>query len=244
MRCAVVVAKSRLRLRREKALDPAGATSPPSSLRRIPDRRDCDEAPTAIGSCGDWWEPHTAAWCLPERRSMRRHSLWAGLFIALVASALLVRRFSLLQLTPTQLRIASLPHAPVQMNRATIRCTLGMAVELSNANGQWRVIQDDPPCDVSGIVLQSLEATPAEMTKLNYCPLVSFDVSSSGIVSKVKLIRSSGSSTLDEKALRQVSSYRYPRHNCGACKVLMAVGVDFQGPVWMREPTVQAAVAH
>ena len=73
------------------------------------------------------------------------------------------------------------------------------------------------------------------MTKLNYRPLVSFDVSSSGIVSKVKLIRSSGSSTLDEKALRQISSYRYPRHNCGACKMSMTVGVDFQGPVWMRE---------
>jgi hypothetical protein len=175
---------------------------------------------------------------------MRRHSLWAGLFIALVAAALLVRRFSLLQLTPTQLRIATLPHAPVQMNRATICCTLGLAVELSNANGQWRVIQDHPPCDVSGIVLQSMEATPAEMTKLNYRPLVSFDVSSSGIVSKVILIRSSGSSTLDEKALRQVNSYRYPRHNCGACRMSMAVGVDFQGPVWMREPTVQAAVAH
>ena len=76
---------------------------------------------------------------------MRRHSLWAGLFIALVASALLVRRFSLLQLTPTQLHVASLPHAPVQMTPATIRCTLGLTVELSNANGQWRVIQDHPP---------------------------------------------------------------------------------------------------
>ena len=94
---------------------------------------------------------------------MRRHSLWAALFIALVASALLVRRFSLLQLTPTQLRIANLPHAPVQMNRATIRCTLGMGVEVSNANGEWRVIQDHPPCDVSGIALQSVEATSTEM---------------------------------------------------------------------------------
>jgi TonB family protein len=176
---------------------------------------------------------------------MRRHRVWAALFIALVASALLIRRFSLLQLTPTQLRIASLPHAPVQMNRVTIRCTLGLDVELSNANGQWRAIQDHPPCDVSGIVLQSVEATPAEMTNLNYRPLASFEVSASGIVSKVKLLRSSGSSTLDEKALRQVRSYHYPRHDCGACKMSMAIGVDFQGPVWMREPTVQTvSVAH
>ena len=176
---------------------------------------------------------------------MRRHSLWAALFVALVASALLVRRFSLVQLPSTQLRIASLHHAPVQMNRATISCTLGMDVEVSNANGDWRVIQDHPPCDVGGIPLQSVEATPAEMTLLNFRPVVSFNVSASGIVSKVELLRSSGSSTLDEKALRLVSSYRYPRHNCGVCKMSISVGVDFQGPVWTREPGVQpASVAH
>ena len=166
---------------------------------------------------------------------MRRHGLWPVLLIALVALALLVRRFSLPRLTPAHLRIGSLIHAPVQMNRATIRCTLGLDFELSNANGEWRVFQDHPPCDVSGIVLQSVEATPAEMTKLNCRPLVSFEVSAGGIVSKVKLLRSSGSSTLDERALHQVSSYHYPRHNCGECKMSMQVGVDFQGPVWTRE---------
>lgn len=172
---------------------------------------------------------------------MRRHSLWAVLFIALVASMLLVGRFSLLQLTPAQLRVGSLPHAPAQMNRATIRCTLGLAFELSNANGEWRVIQDHPPCDVSGGALQSVQATPVEMTKLNCHPWVSFEVSASGVVSKVKLLRSSGSSTLDEKAQHQVSSYRFPPHNCGTCEMPMAVGVDFQGPVWMRELAAKTA---
>jgi TonB family protein len=146
---------------------------------------------------------------------MRRHVLWVVLFVVLVVSVLVAGRFSLLRLTPTQLCIASLPHAPVQMNLGTIRCTLGLAFKITNASGQWRVIQDHPPCDVSGIGLQSVEATPAEMTKLNCRPLVSFDVSASGIVSKVKLLRSSGSSTLDEKALRQVSSYRCPRQLWG-----------------------------
>ena len=176
---------------------------------------------------------------------MRRHILWVALFVALVAPVLVVRRLSLRHLTPTQLRIASLPQVPAQMNRATIRCTLGLVAELSNASGQWRFIQDHPPCDVSGIALRSVEATPAEMRKLNYRPLVSFELSAGGTVSKVKLLRSSGSSTLDEKALRQVRSYRYPRHNCGARKMSMAVGIDFQGPVWLREPIVQTArVAH
>jgi len=172
---------------------------------------------------------------------MRRPSVWAALFIALVVSALLVRRFSLRQLTPTQLRTARLPHAPAQMNRATIRCTLGMDVEVSNANGEWRVIQDHPPCDVSGMTLQSVEATPHEMTQLNCRPEVSFEVSDSGTVSKVVLLRSSGSSSVDERAQRLISSYRYPKHNCGACKMSMAVGIDFQGPVGMREPVVQPA---
>ena len=170
---------------------------------------------------------------------MRRHTLWAVLVISLFASALLVRRFSLLQLTPAQLHITGLPHAPVQMNRARIRCTLGLDAELSSGNGEWRVIQDHPPCDVSGIALQAVWATAVEMAKLNCRPFVSFEVSANGIINKVKLLRSSGSSTLDEKALRQVSSYRYARHNCGVCKISMAVSIDFQGPVWMREPAFQ-----
>lgn len=175
--------------------------------------------------------------------SIRRHILWAALLIALAALALLVRRFALLQLTPTQLRLGTLPHAPVQMNRGTIRCTLGMDVELSNANGEWRVIQDHPPCDISGIALESVEATPTEMAQLNCRPVVSFQVSASGIVSKVELLRSSGSSTLDEKALRLVSSHRYPRQNCGVCKMSMSVGVGFEGPVWTREPVQPTSLA-
>ena len=176
---------------------------------------------------------------------MRRHRVWAALLIALVASVLLVRRFSLLQLTPTQLRIAGLPQAPVQMSRATIRCTFGMGVEVSNANGEWRVIQDHPPCDVSGIALESVEATSTEMTQLNCRPVVSFEVSASGVVNKVELLRSSGSSTLDQKALRLVGSSHYPRHNCGSCKMSTAVGIDFHGPVWTREPAVHpASVVH
>lgn len=173
---------------------------------------------------------------------MRRPILWAAL-IALIASALFVRRFSFLRLTPTQLRITGMPRPPVQMNPATIRCTLGLAAKLSNANGEWRIIQDHPPCDVSGIVLRSVQATPTEMKQLNCRPWVSFGVSSSGSVSKMGLLRSSGSSTLDQKALQLVTSYRYPRHNCGACRISMAVSVDFQGPVWMREPGVQTASA-
>ena len=175
---------------------------------------------------------------------MRRHSLWAtpvvAVVIALVASTPLVRRFSALELTPTQLRVLSSPQVPPQMTAASIRCTLGLAIKLSSANG-WRVIQDHPSCDVSGIVLQSVEATPAEMTKLNCRPLVSFEVSARGTVSKVKLLRSSGSPTFDEKTLRRISSYSYPRHHCGVCKMSMPIGVDFQGPVWMPEPAVQTS---
>jgi TonB family protein len=125
----------------------------------------------------------------------------------------------------------------MQANTSTLECAAGIEVNLDNANGEWSVTQDHPPCTVNCIVLQPVNATATEMARLKCRPVVSFQVAASGQVSDAKLLRSSGSTSLDEKALQQVVAHRYPRHNCCKCKVSLAVDVDFQGPVWMREPT-------
>jgi TonB family protein len=175
---------------------------------------------------------------------MRRHSLWVVVLIAAVACAAVIRQFAPLQLTRLESNVGKLPGIPMQESAATVECTRGLAVNLESANGEWSIIQDHPPCTVSGVFLQAVKATATEMTKLNCRPLVSFQIAPSGLVSEAKLLRSSGSTTLDERALRQVIEYRYPRHNCGLCKMSIFMNVDFQGPVWMREPAVKWVPIH
>ena len=175
---------------------------------------------------------------------MRRHSLWVVVLIAAVACAVVTRRFAPLQLTRSELNFGNLVRIPMQESAATVECTRGLAVNLESANGEWSVVQDHPPCTVSGIFLHAVKATATEMTKLSCRPLLSFQVAPSGLISQAKLLRSSGSTTLDERALRQLIAYRYPRHNCGVCKMSIFMNVDFQGPVWMREPAVKWVPVH
>jgi TonB family protein len=167
---------------------------------------------------------------------MTRYSLWLVALVAVVACALFILRLSPSKLTFSELNVGNLPRVPMQASAATVECTRGLVVNLESANGEWSVIQDHPPCTVIGIFLLVVKATADEMRKLNCRPLVSFEVAPSGLVSDVKLVRSSGSTTLDEKAVRQIIAYRYPRHNCGMCKMSISMNVDFRGPVWMREP--------
>jgi len=117
----------------------------------------------------------------------------------------------------------------------TAECGLGLAAHLESAGGEWSMIKDHPPCAVSGFALQAVKAAASEMNELVCRPLISFQVAPNGLVSNAKVLRSSGSTTLDERALRQIVAYRGSRHNCGVCKMSISVNVDFQGPVWMRE---------
>jgi TonB family protein len=175
---------------------------------------------------------------------MRSHGLWVVVLVAAVACAAVIRHFALLRLTPSELSVGSPPRVPTPLSMVTAECSLGLAVNLESANGKWSVIQDHPPCAVSGIALQAVKATAAEMKNLTCRPLVSFEVAPSGLVSNAKLLRSSGSTTLDERALRKLVAYRDSRHNCGVCKMSISVNVDFEGPVWVREPAVQRVSTH
>jgi hypothetical protein len=88
--------------------------------------------------------------------------------------------------------------------------------------------------------MEEVEATAIEMTQLCCRPWVSFQVASTGLITDVKLLRSSGSRTLDQKAVWQASAGRYPRHNCGLCRVFSPMNLGFEGPVWIREPDPRA----
>ena len=136
-------------------------------------------------------------------------------------------------LTQNELALGGLPLPPSQETAATLECTRGLVTTLSNISGDWFVIQDHPPCTVGGIVLLPVKATASEMAALVRRPQVVFVVAANGQVSNASVSRTSGSKTLDERALEQVIAHRYRQHNCGVCKVSTEVNVDFQGPAWM-----------
>jgi hypothetical protein len=167
---------------------------------------------------------------------MRRQRLWVvPVLIVGVACAIFIRRLAPRQLTSLELNVGNLPRIPTQPSSATLECTRGLEITMDTGNGEWSVIRDHPPCTVSGIALRSVKATATEVMQLNCSPLVVLQVAQSGLVSNASLVRSSGSTSLDERALGQVKTYRYPRHNCGLCKLSIPINVDFQGPVWIRE---------
>jgi hypothetical protein len=140
-----------------------------------------------------------------------------------------------LALTLSELKLGSPPLPPAQPTTATVECSRGLAVTLSDISRDWSVTQDHPPCTVLGTVLLPVKATAAEMADLKSRPQVAFQVAANGQVSGVSLTRSSGSKTLDERSLKQGVAHSYQRHNCGVCKVSTVVDVDFHGPVWMRD---------
>ena len=74
-----------------------------------------------------------------------------------------------------------------------------------------------------------------EMAKVYRRPLVAFRVLPNGLIKDISLLYSSGSASLDRRALAQLAGTRYPRHNCCSCRVSTAIDVDFEGPVWMRD---------
>jgi hypothetical protein len=128
-------------------------------------------------------------------------------------------------------KFASRSHA----SSAFIRCSGGLDFKLDNASGDWSVVQDHPPCDVSGSALPAVKATAIEMARVYRRPLVAFRVLPSGLIRDISLLYSSGSASLDRRALAQLARIRYPRHNCCSCRVSTAIDVDFEGPVWVRD---------
>ena len=162
--------------------------------------------------------------------------LWVtALIVAVIACSLASWHFIPRSSPAPHLRLANLPRVPVQPSAAFIHCTGGLDLTLDNASGDWSVVQDHPPCAVSGSALPAVKATAIEMAKIYRRPLVAFQVYPSGLISDISLLHSSGSTTLDRRALAELAATRYPRHNCCSCRISTAINVDFEGPVWMRD---------
>ena len=167
---------------------------------------------------------------------MRIRHLWVtSLIVAVSACSLGYWHFISRRLPPPNLTVANLPRAPLQPSAAFIRCSGGLGFKIDNATGDWAVVQDHPPCAVSGSALRAVKATAIEMAKVYRRPLVAFRVLPNGLIKDISLLYSSGSASLDRRALAQLAGTRYPRHNCCSCRVSTAIDVDFEGPVWMRD---------
>jgi TonB family protein len=139
------------------------------------------------------------------------------------------------------------PHALTQPTTAILRCTSTRAERIPYIGGEWgaRTVGSEyrregrphfrEGCAFGGIMLSPIEATAAEMRRLTHRPQVSFQVAADGSVKNPSLTRSSGASTLDQRAVQQVLKQRYPHHNCGTCYVSTLIDIEFDGPVWVKD---------
>jgi hypothetical protein len=136
-----------------------------------------------------------------------------------------------------QFTLSRPPLPPLQPITIELKCTRGLVLRMSEIGGDWSLTSDHPPCTVGENLLPPVEATVAEFVSLERRPFIMFRVAAKGSISDAMMLRSSGSRTLDEKSLKLALAHRFPRHNCGLCKVSTDVDVNFQGPVWVREST-------
>ena len=113
-----------------------------------------------------------AVWCPIDWMVMRCRLVWVtSLIVAVVACSLAYWYFIPRWLPPSHLKVGNLPRIPMQPSAALIHCSGGLDFTLDNANGDWSVVQDHPPCAVSGFALPAVQATAIEMAKVYRRPL-------------------------------------------------------------------------
>lgn len=128
-----------------------------------------------------------------------------------------------------------LPRVPSQPIASTLNCTSTYKSELfPYISGEWSITASEGGCTFTSGGPFSVKATAAEMRLLTYRPQISYQVRADGRLTHPSLVRSSGSATLDQRAIQEALKQRY-RHNCGSCYVTTLVDVEFQGPVWIRD---------
>ena len=158
-------------------------------------------------------------------------------FASLAMGGLHLVAFRQAVLIEPQFTLSRPPLPPLQPITIELKCTRGLVLTMSEIGGDWSLTSDHPPCTVGENLLPPVEATVAEFVSLERRPFIMFRVAAKGSISEAMMLRSSGSRTLDEKSLKLALAHRFPRHNCGLCKVSTDVDVNFQGPVWVREST-------
>jgi TonB family protein len=137
-------------------------------------------------------------------------------------------------LREADLRLNQAPLPPAQPIQARFACSRGLIVE-AEITGDWYLTRDHPPCTVGFDFTDELKATPAEMRVLRRRPQVAFKVAEAGTVASANIAASSGSRTLDDRAVKLIQAHTFPKHNCGVCRVSTQVNLTFAGPFWINE---------
>ncbi len=175
----------------------------------------------------------------------RKLGLAAIVLVAITASAIsaLWSGFCKTSLSPTEL-FANFrpPRPPLQPIDSTLTCTRTFESLLMREVGRdWTMTASDGGCTFTAsaaAALAPVRATAAEIRFVRHRPQISFRIRGDGRISGVFVARSSGSSTLDQRALQQIQNANYGRHNCGICRVSTLLDIDYDGPIWIRD-TVQ-----
>lgn len=154
---------------------------------------------------------------------------------------LVVITLAISALWPTSTELSSnfrSPRPPRQPIDSTLTCTYCFKSErVLEIGGAWTLTASEGGCTFAASALAPVEATPAEIQSVNHRPQISFRIGANGRISRVFVSRGSGSPTLDQKAVRQVQTANYGRHNCGICTVSTLLDIDYDGPVWIRDTT-------
>ena len=171
----------------------------------------------------------------------RKLSLVALVLLAITtAASSLWLRLGSRGLSPAELSSnARAPRPPRQPVDSTLTCARTYKSELLRETGSdWTITASDGGCTFTAAAtaaLAPLKATATEIRFVRHRPQMSFAVAADGRTSEVSVTRSSGSATLDEKALYQIQNAPYGRHNCGVCRLSTLIDIEYDGPVWIRD---------
>jgi TonB family protein len=136
---------------------------------------------------------------------------------------------------PEPVLFKSLPVPPAQPIEEALSCERMAKFTMHDVSGKWMVTVSDGGCTFPSAAPRAVQATASEMAALTNRPHVRFELTPTGEIRSASIALSSGSRALDQKALGEVVSHRYPRNTCGICRVTTVVNVEFGGPVWIRD---------
>lgn len=123
---------------------------------------------------------------------------------------------------------------PLPITTVTQVCRLPLAVEERNRSSEGPEFVDLQPCYTGNEYLYLVHAAAGEMNTVVKRPKVSLRIDDSGTVCDLRLIRSSGNASLDDRALHVILGSKHNKNYCQRCSIATTVNVEWDGPVWFR----------
>ncbi len=145
------------------------------------------------------------------------------------------QRFKLESMPSALLAHRSNPQPPAQPLEFSETCSNTRAHQMfGSEDGSW-TDSDGAFCWLNDFSY-TVRPTPTEMRELIHRPRVTFTVDGLGNVTDAKILRSSGSLSLDQRTIGDLRHRRRsPIRGCGRCTVSATFNVDFNGPVWILD---------